>query len=191
MIALALAASCLAPSSAPTAPADTPTGPTDPGTDATALAGLDPSTLPSGDAPCREPVYFVDNYVVDGDTLYVTRPDGVEEKVRLIGIDTPELGHDGEPDECYAQEATELLRQRMRTGGGWLTFDLDCADDYGRTLAYLFVGSDAEDFLNRWIVWEGYARAFPVEPDTTFADAIQADEDDARRAGRGAWSACW
>ena len=68
------------------------------------LADIDPDLLDQGASPCRAPAFVSVDEVVDGDTIRVTSGRGVE-RVRLIGIDAPEVDHDGDWDECWAEEA--------------------------------------------------------------------------------------
>jgi micrococcal nuclease len=152
---------------------------------------LDPSVLAAGAAPCREPFLAFVDYVVDGDTAYLS-PDGssLQEKVRFIGIDTPELGWDGEPDDCYGAEALVEAERLIAHRWVWLTFDEECVDFYGRTLAYLHLGADPGDFVNRSLVQTGFAWAYAVEPNVTFENVLRDDETAANLAGAGLWSAC-
>ncbi len=113
--------------------------------------------------------------VVDGDTLRLG-----EERVRLIGIDTPERG------ECFADRATERLRElagrRVR-----LVYDEERTDRYGRTLAYVFAG---DVHVNAALLREGLAEPLVVRPNDRYADTFARLARRARGAGRGMWSAC-
>ena len=97
---------------------------------------IDPNELPSASTPCQDPVLVKVNYVVDGDTFFAQFPDG-EEKIRLIGINTPELGFDGMEDECYAADARDFLQNTIDEKQVWLSFDRTCTDVYDRVLAYV------------------------------------------------------
>ena len=76
-------------------------------------------------------------YVIDGDTVVLT--DG--RKVRIIGIDTPELGHDGRPDQPYARQARRYLAGILHAPHNEieLAYDRDRYDHYHRTLAHVFL----------------------------------------------------
>ncbi len=165
----------------------------DTGTDEETETIEDPdfALLPAGAVPCRSPLRVDVDWVVDGDTLYAT-PDGSseQEKVRLIGIDTPELGWQDEPDDCYGPEATQRLDGLVGGSVAWLTFDTECEDYYGRTLAYLHLGVEEIDFVNRRLVREGFATAYAVDPNVTFAAELAGDEAAATQEGVGLWSAC-
>jgi len=149
------------------------------------LSWVDPDNLPSGDNPCREPIRMRVNYVVDGDTFFADGDNG-EEKVRIIGVNTPEL-HD---DECYAAEAKTFLTQLISGKWVWLTFDRDCTDYYERTLAYVHVGTGEMDFVERQLLRGGYAQDFPFENTDTFAALFAMDEATARDDNVGGWGAC-
>jgi micrococcal nuclease len=66
-------------------------------------------------------------------------------------------------------------------------FDVDLRDQYGRLLAYVYVG---RELFNLTLVEQGYARADPVRPNTSMANAFERAEDTARSLGLGLWSAC-
>lgn len=152
---------------------------------------LDPTTLLQGDNPCAEPRLMRVERVIDGDTADMRPTAGGDWiRVRFIGVDTPELGHDGDPDECYAAEARDYLRHAVQGRVVWLTFDGTCADFYDRTLAYVFNGPREDDFVNRHIVAGGYGYAFPWDGTATFEDQFEADEANARANQLGLWGAC-
>ena len=147
------------------------------------LSWVDPTSLPAGENPCREPVRVRVNYVADGDTIFVS--DGAE-KVRIIGVDTPELGD----DECFASEAKEFLSDLIQDRWIWLTFDRDCSDVYDRTLAYVHLGPSEMDFVERRLLRGGYAQDFPFDNTDTFAELFAADEATAREENAGGWDTC-
>jgi micrococcal nuclease len=122
-------------------------------------------------------------YVHDGDTIRLT--DG--RKVRLIGIDTPELGHDGEPDQPLANQAKARLTQLvMPSSELQLRYDEQRRDDYGRTLAHLFLldGTNVQrDMLSR-----GLATALAVPPNLWQLECHLRAETRAQIARRGLWS---
>lgn len=148
------------------------------------------SGLPEGDNPAAEPLLVRVDYVVDGDTFYCT-PDGTSDslKVRMIGIDTPEIAHD-DPAECYGNEAWAYTGGELQDHLAWLTFDEDPEDDYGRSLNYVIRDTTDAGFVNRDLVRNGYALPLTIAPDDSFQAEIQSDADAAESAGRGLWSAC-
>jgi micrococcal nuclease len=169
------------------ADADTDTGLTIEEDDARvrALTGL-----PEGQDPAAPPLLVRIDYVVDGDTFYCT-PDGTSEslKVRMIGMDTPEIAHD-DPAECYGNDAWAYSESQLLDHLAWLTFDQDPDDDYGRSLNYVIRDTTEAGFFNRNLVRNGYALPLTIAPDDTYQAEIQSDADAAEAEGRGLWSAC-
>ncbi|MDX1432957.1 MAG: thermonuclease family protein [Gammaproteobacteria bacterium] len=121
--------------------------------------------------------------VYDGDTLELT--DG--RKVRLLGIDTPEIGRDGAPSEPYAEAAHRLL-ERLAAPGEALHLRLDAErfDRYGRTLAHVFRADGSN--LQASLLDAGYATALVVPPNQWSARCYAALESRARADGRGIWA---
>jgi micrococcal nuclease len=129
---------------------------------------------------------YVVTKATDGDTIHVELGDG-DERVRLIGVDTPEVGWYGGTAECFGNEAGLFTRRRLEGRRVRLAFDADRFDRYGRTLAYVYLG---RELFNLTLVQRGYARADPVPPDTRMAAVFADAESQARDAGRGLWAAC-
>ena len=126
--------------------------------------------------------------VVDGDTL-VVRIGGRQERLRLIGVDTPETKKPDSPVECFGTEAADRLAALLPPGAEVrLLRDVEERDDYDRLLAYLFLPDG--DFVNLRLVAEGFAEALRIEPNSTFWPELSAAEAGARRERRGLWSAC-
>ena len=122
--------------------------------------------------------------VVDGDTLVV---DG--ERVRLIGVDTPESVKPGSPVECFGKEASAFLRRLLAGRRVRLETDVEERDRYGRLLAYAHRRGDGL-FVNAELVRRGYATPLTIPPNVRFADRFAALARDAREGRRGLWSAC-
>lgn len=127
--------------------------------------------------------------VVDGDTIDVTI-DGGRERVRLIGIDTPETVKEDSPVECFGPEATAFTRAVLPEGSAlYLERDVEARDAYGRLLAYVYLADDAT-FVNLEIVRGGYANPLTIPPNVAhsseFVDAARAAE----RADVGLWAQC-
>src|SRR5829696_7005269 len=96
--------------------------------------------------------------VVDGDTVEISPSIGGTEDVRLIGVDTPETVD--------------------------LEFGQEKFDDYDRLLAYVFI--DGQMF-NEELIKQGYAQAYPYEPNTEYADKLEEAQQEARASGLGIW----
>ncbi len=121
--------------------------------------------------------------VIDGDTVELI--DGT--KVRLIGVDTPELARAGQPAEPLAQEAAQFTKQFLASGPVRLQMDpYERLDRYGRRLAYVWV---ADRMLNEELLLAGLARArlefgYSETMKLRFAQA----EQQAKQARRGLWA---
>ena len=124
--------------------------------------------------------------VTDGDTIHVMYL-GRDERVRFIGIDTPEVPWFGGKAECYGVQAGLYARSRLVGKSVRLVFDVQRRDRYGRLLAYVYLG---DELVNLTLVQLGYARSDPVPPDTAMARRFAAAEEGAREARRGLWKAC-
>lgn len=127
--------------------------------------------------------------ITDGDTLRV-RIAGTEERVRLLGIDTPETHGRGGLRECFGREATDNLRRLVPPGTAVrLERDVEARDRYGRLLAYVYRAGDGR-FVNLAQVEEGFAAVLTYPPNVAHAEAFVAAAAEARRAGRGLWGRC-
>jgi micrococcal nuclease len=121
--------------------------------------------------------------VVDGDTIIVRLPNGRQERVRYIGIDTPELRPEVEP---FAQEATRQNEELLRSGSIRLLLDVQERDRFGRLLAYVWAG---DVFVNERLVADGYALVATYPPNVAYTEAFVEAERRARAEGRGLWGA--
>ena len=155
-------------------------------------AGAGPASTPSVTA--LDANATVDR-IVDGDTIDVVI-DGREERVRLTGIDTPEIAHEafgGRPAndaECFADEATAFITALLPVGSPVrLERDVVGRDDHGRLLAYVYRPSDGV-FVNYEIVRQGYARPLSIAPNTTHSELMVEAARNAERDAAGLWSAC-
>lgn len=92
-------------------------------------------------------------------------------------------------DECYADEARELLRDFLPEGADvWALEDRDPLDRYGRSLLYVF--TDDGELVNLAMVALGAGTALRIGDNDRYWEELQAAEADARRAGLGMWGAC-
>lgn len=126
--------------------------------------------------------------VVDGDTI-VVRFDGREERVRYIGIDTPESVKPGTPVECFAKKASAYNARLLASGRVTLTFDAERRDRYRRLLAYVYA-EPGHRFVNAALAREGYAQQLTIPPNVKHEAEFRRLVAAARKAGRGLWSAC-
>ena len=144
-------------------------------------------------------------HVVDGDTVDVEFENGTQERVRLLGVDTPETHtevspgeFEGVPDteagrsclDSWGDRASEFARERL--AGATVTVAVDGESDrrgsYGRLLAYVTTGGNASstESFNLALLEQGYARLY----DTAFTrrDSFAAAENRARANGTGLWA---
>jgi micrococcal nuclease len=126
--------------------------------------------------------------VVDGDTV-VARIGGRSERVRYIGMDTPEDVKPGTPVQCYSRAAAAENRRLIEGRRVRLVQDAEARDRYGRLLAYVYRASDGL-FVNEELVRRGYARPLTIPPNVAHEGEIARLAASARRAGRGLWSRC-
>lgn len=126
--------------------------------------------------------------VVDGDTIRV-RLDGRTERVRYIGVDTPESVKPGTPVQCYAKRASAANAALVAGRRVRLVTDAEQRDRYGRLLAYVYREPDGA-FVNARLVRDGYARTMTIEPNVAHAGELARLAGAARRARRGLWGRC-
>ena len=122
-------------------------------------------------------------YVHDGDTLHLRSG----EKVRLIGIDTPELARKSRPNQAFAIQARDRLRQLVRNSNNKLALRLDAehTDRYGRRLAHLY-NQDGSS-ISAQLLQEGLATLLAVPPNLNGLDCYAEIEAQAQKSQRGIW----
>lgn len=132
------------------------------------------------------PVYYPVKRVVDGDTFWID--DGSEKglKVRLIGVDAPEPRNNGKKLKGYfGTESTDYLTRMIGDKKVRLEFDAGRYDQYGRTLAYVYL--DDGTFVNAELVRKGYATVMTTPPNVKYADTFVELAGKARRQKKGLW----
>ncbi len=122
--------------------------------------------------------------VVDGDTVEISPAVGGITDVRLIGIDTPETVDPGEEVEPYGPEASAFATEELTGRSVGLEFGAERTDQYDRLLAYVYVGGE---MFNEVLVAEGYAQAYPYEPNTEYEGTFASAQEGAKAAGLGIW----
>jgi micrococcal nuclease len=133
--------------------------------------------------------------VVDGDTLTLSNG----EKVRLLGIDTPELHHseklvrdarrsgrDIATIQKLGKRAADFTASLVEGKEVRLEFDVRKRDKYGRLLAYVYLKDGT--FVNERIVEEGYAQVMTIPPNVRYASHFLALQMKARKEGKGLWA---
>lgn len=135
--------------------------------------------------------------VSDGDTIRVQR-DGRELKLRLIGINTPEIAHrQGEVSQPYGEEAKRYTDKLLKGKSVYLTFDREPQDKYQRYLAYVWLEDPSgrerdEAFVrkqqaNALLLQKGLAKAYRVAPNTSYADLFRQLEKESQQRRQGMW----
>jgi endonuclease YncB( thermonuclease family) len=136
------------------------------------------------DAP-RDAVPAKVQRVSDGDT-FVATVKGRRERVRVIGVDTPESVSPNQPDEPYGEEASDFARRHLDGETVRLAGDAEPRDRYGRMLAYVWLEDGT--FWNALLVAEGYAQQLTVPPNVTYERLFRRLAGEARREDRGLWA---
>ena len=121
------------------------------------------------------------SYIHDGDTLWLN--DGT--KIRIIGLNTPELQRGDKPGEPLAEQARDALRKRAGSKVG-LEYDEERKDHYGRVLAHVY--SESQENLAAQLIAEGFAHAVTFPPNVKHRRCYQAAEKIAHAAGAGVWA---
>jgi micrococcal nuclease len=124
--------------------------------------------------------------VVDGDTIVLRGG----ERIRYIGVDTPESVKPGTPVQCFAKAASRENERLVEGRRVRLTYDVERRDRYGRTLAYVHRDDGSGLFVNAELVRGGYAVPLSIAPNVAHAGEFRRLARAARRAGRGLWSHC-
>jgi micrococcal nuclease len=126
--------------------------------------------------------------IVDGDTIHV-RIGGRREKIRYIGVDTPETHKPGTPVQCYGRAASAFNARLLAGRRVELRTDAETRDRYGRLLAYVYRRPDGL-FVNAELVRRGFATILTIPPNVAHAAEFLRLQRAARQAGRGLWGAC-
>ena len=126
---------------------------------------------------------------VDGDTVWVRLASGVE-KVRYIGIDTPEVHHPTRGEEPGGRAATEINRGLVGDRPVRLEPDVQLRDRHGRLLAYVWVrrADGVEVMANAELLRLGYAQVMTVPPNVRHAEMFRKLATEAREHHRGLWA---
>ena len=123
--------------------------------------------------------------VVDGDTFIVIF-NGKDERVRLIGIDTPESVHPNEEKNTeFGEEVSKFSKQMLTGKQVGLEFDVQQRDKYGRLLAYAYVDGQ---MYNKMLLEKGYAKIATYPPNVKYVDDFTNIQKQARQNKVGLWS---
>jgi micrococcal nuclease len=122
--------------------------------------------------------------VVDGDTIHVRLAERVE-KVRYIGVNSPEVHHPTKGEEPGGREAAAVNHALVAGRRVRLELDVQTRDRYGRLLAYVWLG---DTMVNAELVRRGYAQVMTVPPNVRHQALFIQLQREARAAGRGLWA---
>jgi micrococcal nuclease len=120
--------------------------------------------------------------VVDGDTIDISPSVEGRSRIRLIGMDTPEVHFGTQP---YGPEASAFAKRELEGEEVGLELDVQKIDPYGRLLAYVYVPSG--EMFNETLLEEGYAQVATFPPNVKYVDRFLEAQREARAANRGLW----
>jgi micrococcal nuclease len=129
----------------------------------------------------EEGIYYKVLKVHDGDTVTIDIS-GRKEKIRLIGIDTPEMGQ-----RPWGKKARDHIEGILSNYGGNVSLesDVEKRDRYGRLLAYLW--TEDGRLINRMMVEDGYAVLLTIPPNVKHVEELKDAQRKAREGGLGIW----
>ena len=133
--------------------------------------------------PHTQPDWQTVHHVHDGDSLKLS--DG--RKIRLIGVNTPELARKNKPAEPFSDEARRFLKDEIKQAGDrvGLIYGKQRTDRYGRTLAHLFLPDGAN--VTRKLLREGLGSLVVISPNTTYNKCYQSAQQEARLGQINIW----
>ncbi len=122
--------------------------------------------------------------VIDGDTIEIETGD----RVRYIGMNTPETVDPERPIECFGKEASAYNHKLVAGKKVRLVSDVTDKDKYGRLLRYVYLEDGT--FVNLKLVEDGYANVMTIPPNVAKAEEFRKAEQSARDAALGLWMSC-
>ena len=130
-----------------------------------------------------KPEAAVVKWVYDGDTLLLTD----KRKIRIIGIDTPEVKHHQQKEQAYAAKAREALRELLKhyDYNINLRFGKEKQDRYKRQLAHVYTPDGIN--ISNWLLEQGFARLMSIPPNVALANCYQKAEAQARSQSLRIW----
>ncbi|WP_438321306.1 thermonuclease NucI [Staphylococcus pseudintermedius] len=121
--------------------------------------------------------------VIDGDTIIIDK-DGQDERVRLIGVDTPETVKPNTQVQPYGKAASNFTKKHLTNQRVRLEYDREPKDKYGRTLAYVWLG---DEMFNVKLAKEGLARAKFYPPNDKYRILIEQAQKEAQKKQLNIW----
>ena len=139
--------------------------------------------------------------VVDGDTaiIYFLTNDGTrykEERIRFIGVNTPETVDPNRPVEYYGKEASNFTKKELKDKTIWVLTDAGVRDKYDRLLGYIWLDEpknlDSEKevrakMFNAMLLLKGYAQTMTIQPNVRYSNMFVKFQREAMEAKRGLW----
>ena len=125
-------------------------------------------------------------YVIDGDTIVISTDDG-DKKVRLIGVDTPEIESIYRSRECFGEEASNFLKEKLNNQVVYIEFDKTQGDldKYGRLLRYIWLQGE---LINKEINLAGYGEEYTYRVPYKYQKDFLEAEEKASEAKIGLWN---
>ncbi|OGK16117.1 hypothetical protein A2690_01615 [Candidatus Roizmanbacteria bacterium RIFCSPHIGHO2_01_FULL_39_12b] len=152
--------------------------------------------LTSIPTPTHKPGEIFVARVIDGDTIILSNG----QRVRYIGINTPELSDDRKKVECFAVDALMANRSLIEWKVVRMEKDVSEVDKYGRLLRYVYIanpsyvasksGEMKEIFVNDYLVKYGFAQAATYPPDVKYHKIFLASQKEAKSKELGLWKNC-
>jgi len=157
--------------------------------DSPALSALT-TTTPIPEEATTTPILFPRVVrVIDGDTIDIEMSSSTTpERVRLIGINTPEAVDPRKPVECFGKEASQTMNALVQGKSVRVESDpsQDAYDKYHRRLAYIFLLDGT--FINKKMIEEGYAYEYTYRVPYQYQQEFKAAQSEAQTFGRGLWA---
>lgn len=150
-------------------------------------------TIPSNPSPKTKPKEIISQTtvvkkVIDGDTIEIENG----QRVRYIGMNTPETVDPRRPVQCFGKEASQKNMELVLGKTVRLEKDISDRDKYGRLLRYVYImdGENKEIMVNQYLVEQGYAQVSTFPPDIKYVDVFRQAEQTAQENNRGLWNSC-
>lgn len=126
--------------------------------------------------------------VIDGDTIEIEGG----QRVRYLGMDTPETVDPRKPVQCFGKEAKNKNKELVEGKRVILEKDISETDKYGRLLRYVYLPLETGEllFVNDFLIREGYAKVLTIPPDVKFAEQFLEAQRQARERSLGLWKIC-
>ncbi len=126
--------------------------------------------------------------VIDGDTIEIAGG----QRVRYLGVDTPETKDPRKPVQCFGKEASSENKNLVEGKRVILEKDISETDKYGRLLRYIYL--PLQDgrllFVNDYLIRQGFAKTLTIPPDVKFAEQFLEAQRQARENKKGLWEKC-